>query len=715
MNTVASLGATPSPPETPAPLATLREELHLFEAAPHADGSPGWSLHDPVRNQFFRIDWPSFEILTRWHLGHATAIAAAINAETALELEASDVDALHAFLLENQLCQMHNAAGTDWLLKRERARHSNLWQWLLHHYLFFRIPLARPDRWLARHAPHVAVFFSTRFFWLSAAALSLGLVQCFRQWSHFTATLVDTFSLNGLMGYACALTFVKSLHELGHAFTAKRKGCRVPTMGVAFLVMWPVAYTDVNEVWKLKSRSDRLAVGGAGILTELLIAAWATLLWGFLPDGGLRNIMFLLATTTWISTLLINASPFMRFDGYFLLSDLLDFPNLHARSFALARWDLRERLFALGEPVPEALPALRHKSLIAFAWLVWLYRLSLFLGIAVLVYHFFIKAVGVLLFAVEIGVFVFLPLWREIREWRLRAASIRHSLRARRSLLIAGLILLIGLIPWSTHISSQGLLRTRLHFPIYAPNAARIAALPLHNGAAVQPGQLILQLDSPDLAHRQAQSQIRAHTLGWQLETSGLDANSRSRQNVTREELAGAKAELSGSAHEQQRFALRAPFAGLITDLEPELRPGLWVSRQERLGVLIDPHHWQVETYLDETDVQRVSLGDSARFYPEAAAEQALRLKVVRIDPDATRQLPDPILSAQHGGQILTRERKGQLIPEKALYRVLLEAETAPSTLQAQRGHVVISGEASALIGRYVRTGLSVLIRESGW
>ena len=93
------------------------------------------------------------------------------------------------------------------------------------------------------------------------------------------------------------------------------------------------------------------------------------------------------------------------------------------RSFALARWDLRERLFALGEPVPEVLPRARHNGLILFAWLVWLYRLALFLGIAILVYHFFIKSLGIVLFAVEIGVFVVQPIWREMLAWRNRAGA----------------------------------------------------------------------------------------------------------------------------------------------------------------------------------------------------------------------------------------------------------------------------------------------------
>ena len=209
---------------------------------------------------------------------------------------------------------------------------------------------------MTRWTPRLAFLYGPAFRWLTLAALLAGMWGVSRSWDAFTATLVDMLSWEGLAAYGLTLAAVKTLHEFGHGVTAKRYGCRVPTMGVAFLVLWPVAYTDTNEVWKLTRRDQRLKVAAAGIATELTIAVWAMLAWVWLPDGPLRAMAFLLATTTWVSTVLINASPFMRFDGYFLLSDFLQMPNLHARAFALARWDLRERLFALGEPAPEHFP-----------------------------------------------------------------------------------------------------------------------------------------------------------------------------------------------------------------------------------------------------------------------------------------------------------------------------------------------------------------------
>lgn len=706
--------ATPVPQTT---LPALREELTLHPGPNAADGAPTWSLQDPVRNQFFMIDWPTFEVLARWHLADAEAIVSAIAVDTTLELELQDIEDVQRFLMENQLLRLHNAAGTAWLASREKASRSSAWQWLLHHYLFFRVPLVRPDKWLQRTLPLVEPLFSKGFMRLTLVALLIGLTQVFRQWEHFAATLVDTLTWQGAFGYALALVLVKTLHELGHAYTAKQMGCRVPTMGLAFLVMWPVAYTDVNEVWKLTSRKERLAVGSAGILTELAIAAWATLAWALLPDGVVRDMAFVLATTTWISTVVVNASPFMRFDGYFLMSDALGIPNLHARSFALARWDLRERLFGFGEPVPEHFSPARQRGLIVFAYAVWIYRLMLFLGIAALVYHYFFKALGIFLFMVEIGWFVALPVWREMKAWRERWQGPRDGKRTRRTLWLAVALLLAGLVPWNFEVSGKGVMRTVRHFPIHAPGPAQLAALPAANGAPVPENGPLLALASPDLDAREHQAVLRLERLRWQLSVSGLDENLRSRQTVLQEEVASAEAELVAVRREKERYMPAAPFAGIMTDVSPDLRAGDWVAKNELIGTLIDPSQWRVETYLTEADVERIAVGDVAHFFPETPGFGRVDLRVTGIDRDATRILPEAMLALDHGGDIMVRSRNNQLVPEKAIYRVTLVAERGehPATLQVVRGRVVVFGKPKSLLGDFARSAAALLVRESGW
>lgn len=696
-------------------LPALREELSLLPGPVLADGQPSWTLHDPARNRFFSIDWPTFEVLRRWSFGASEAIVATVNTDTTLQLVEDDVAAVEDFLRDNQLLRTTGAGESRRLAGRLQKMEGSAVQWLLHHYLFFRVPLLRPDAWLTRSLPIARLFFSRAFLMATLLALVLGFIQVARQWDGFIATLVDTFTWSGVAAYGIALVCVKFLHELGHAFVAKHYGCRVPTMGIAFLVMWPVAYTDTNETWRLTDRWQRLRVASAGIATELMVAAWATFGWALLPDGELRSTLFVLATTSWIATLAINASPFMRFDGYFILSDWLDLPNLHERSFALARWRLRELLFNLGEERPEHFPPRRERALILFAWATWLYRLVVFIGIALLVYHLFFKLLGVCLFAVEIAWFVALPVRRELQAWRRRWPAIRSSRRARISALLALGVVMLTLLPWPTRVVASGMFRPAEQWPVFAPAGARIEHFGLHEGSSVAAGTAIVKLANPELETRRESAQARVQRLRWQAQTAGFDAEARNRLQSGLEELATAEAELTSIEEALARFEPRAPFDGVLRDVDPDLQEGQWLSAHERIGMLVGRTGRVVETWLDEESIKRIQLHDQGVFIADSGAGAVLDVEVTYIDADASRVLPNPMLAAQAGGHVLTRERDRQLVPEHAMYRVLLVVKQKESAVpdQALRGRVVIRARWEAPAQRYLRNALAILLRES--
>ncbi|SFQ32863.1 putative peptide zinc metalloprotease protein [Geopseudomonas sagittaria] len=698
-------------------LPQLREELDLLPGPVMADGQPSWTLHDPVRNRFFSIDWPTFEILQRWSFDDPTAIAEAIGVNTTLQLSGADVQQVARFLLDNQLLKPAGAGSARQLAERRARQEGSRLKWLLHHYLFFRVPLWRPDAWLGRWQHLAGLFYTRSFALLTLLALTLGLSQVVRQWDGFLASLVDTFSWEGLAAYGVALVLVKLLHELGHAFTAKRFGCRVPTMGVAFLVLWPMAYTDTNETWRLTSRWQRLQVAAAGILTELVIAAWATFAWALLPDGELRSAAFVLATTSWVATLAINASPFMRFDGYFIIADWLDMPNLHERSFALARWKLREWLFALGEERPEHFSRQREIGLIAFAWATWIYRLVVFLGIAVLVYHFFIKIVGIFLFVVEIVWFIAMPIRHELQAWQQRWPLIRRRRRGRLSfLLLLGLIALL-LVPWPGRVHSSGVLRPVEIWPLFAPGPAQVERFALGEGQPVTAGAELIRLAAPELQLRREGLLARIEALRWQAASAGFGDDSRARLQSSQEELATATAELASLDEELSRYAPRAPFAGRLRDVDPDLHDGQWLAAKEPIALLVGQQGNLVETYLDESSVKRIRDGDRALFIADAGDGPLLTLRVINIDTDASRVLNTGMLAAQAGGHILTRPRDDQLVPEHAVYRVTLAVDSPLGSLAGQswRGHVVVHARWEAPAWHYLRNALAIVVREASF
>lgn len=694
-----------------AALPSLRDDLAVLPGPTAHDGAPTWTLHDPLSNRYFRLSWPAFEILSRWHLGDAQQVVDSVSRETVLEVDREDVGGVVEFLARGQLLRTDSARDVDRLLAIHDSAKVSWLTWLLHHYLFFRVPLVRPDALLEAAYPYVAWMGGRTFRLASLAALAVGLVQIMRQWEGFAATFVDHFSVTGLASFGLALGFAKACHELGHAFTAKSYGCRVPTMGVAFLVLWPMLYTDVNDAWRLTDRRQRLMVGGAGILAEMTIAAWATLAWGLLPDGGAKGVAFTLAVTTLVSSLAINLSPFMRFDGYFLAMDALDQPNLHPRSFALARWHLREVLFALGEPEPEHLPAVTRAGMIAFAWAVWVYRLLLFLGIAVLVYHFFIKVVGVVLFAVEIGWFVLRPFWGEVREWGKRFGVIRASRRARWPLAVLGMAALLVAVPWSGRVSAPAMLKADSHVTLYAPSPAILGEVVVSEGEVVAAGAVLARLDNPDARHRLEQVARRIGVLKYELSSIGFEDSFRIRSQSIAEELEAALAERGALTAELNRLTLVAPAAGTVTDLSPALQAGQWVSFRD--PILSIRNGARIEAYVAEADLPRIAPGAQANFIPEGSG-RALPATVAAIDRVAVKSLAEPALAVAYGGTIPARFDQKALVPDAAIYRVRLVPSGGTDVAVPLRGQVHMDGERQSLLGHALRTGAAALIREWG-
>ncbi len=700
-------------------LAPLREELHCLSGPCGFDGAPTWTLHDPANNRFFRIGWREFEILARWALGQPAAIVRAVNSETTLHIDEEQVGDLAKFLLDNNLLRLTGEAALQRLRQQVAMRKQSWGQWLLHNYLFFKIPLLKPDSLLAWLYPRLAWIYSGQFAMLLIACGLLAGFLLSRQWEHFLATFPHFFNWSGLAQYFLALMLAKTLHEFGHALTAHRYGCRVPTMGVAFMVMYPMLYTDAGETWKLNSRRQRVAVAGAGIAAELGLAVFAALAWNFLADGPLRSGVFLLATSTWIVTLAVNLSPFMRFDGYYLLADWLGVENLQPRAFAYNRWHLRRLLFGSKLPAPEVLPKGLHRFFIGYAWCTWLYRFVLFLGIALLVYHFFFKLLGIFMMAVEVGWFILRPIWSELAAWKRLGPDAWASSQSRisLSLLVVGMVLLI--VPWQGHVFAPALIKAERYAEIYLPTAARLDAWQVKTGQAVKSGELLAQLSSRELDFQARSSSLEGQVLEWQLAYQGLAQNLNQRRQVLLKELESTGAKQAGFRYLQTQLKIQAPFAGLALDLNQQAQEGQWLQEGEALLIVADPHSQLIEAYVAEDDLQAAMQAESAMFYPDQPGEPPIICRVERIDQGGATRIP-ALLASMYGGAIAARpDAQQQAVPESAVYRIILRPRADSRNVAdfpgVRRGSVRLDTPASSLLHRFVRQVVTVLVRESGF
>tara|TARA_B100002052_G_scaffold259895_2_gene252766 strand:- start:317 stop:2467 length:2151 start_codon:yes stop_codon:yes gene_type:complete len=702
-------------------LPALRSDLRLAPAAPDTDGSPMWTLFDPLRNQYFHVHVQGLRLIRHWRAG-ATAgdIANDITAD-GVPMRADEVAGMARFMAASNLTAAGAPSDTARLVDQARRAHTTWYAWIMHRYLFFRIPLVRPDAFLVRWLPQARKLIARPMRWALVVIGLLGFYLAGRQWGEFTSTFVHFLSWEGLVWYGMALMVVKSAHELGHAFVAKHFGCRVPSMGVAFLVMVPMLYTDATDTWRLIKDRDRLKVSLAGVCTELVIAVLATCAWGLLPDGGLRQAAFFLATTSWIATVLVNLSPFMRFDGYHVLADLWGIRNLQPRAFALTRWRLREAVFGFGEAPPEAFAPRRRRLLVAYAIGTWVYRFFLFLGIALLVYHFAFKILGIVLFCIEIGYFIVRPIVNELREVWDRKWPLNRSL-VRTGLILVGLLALL-FIPWHGTVALPSVMVAADHTEIHAPEAARIRSVAVTAGDRVKKGDTLFVLESPDLVEKIAEDRERIRVIETRLARRAGSPEDLAASGVLERQRAELNAQIAGFKKRQDALAITAPFAGRITDRAP-LHAGEWVNPRQALAQVVAAGGARVYGYVEEGQLGRIAVDAPGRFIPDDGIHAAVDLHVADIDDAANEQLAYPILADRHGGHLATVQApndgstRGDERPtlDGGQYRVTMAPTEATAAPEWQiRGEARVQGPAESIAGAIFRNAAGVFIRESGF
>lgn len=706
----------PTTPKQDAALPPLREDLRLIAGAAAVDGSPTWVIVDPVRGKYFQIGWAAYQILSRWAVRSAEAVLAQIHADTTCRATKQDVEDLLRFLYANHLMRDPPQGGYRAYAAQAEAARPQWLLWLVHHYLFFQIPLVRPDRFLRLTLPFVEWLYSQPVAWAIALIGLAGIYLVSRQWDTFITTALHFFTPRGLALYVLCLAVVKIFHELGHAYTATRYGCRVPTMGLALILMVPMLYSDTSDAWKLTSRRQRAAIGAAGMIVECALAALAIFAWNFLDDGVARSLVFIVATTSLMVGAAINLSPFMRFDGYYVLSDWLGIPNLQDRAFAFGRWQLRRLLFGLDMPMPESVTPARRRFLVCFAWATWIYRFLLFLGIALMVYHYFFKLLGLILFAVEIGWFIVLPIIGELKIWwTLRGEIIERRRGWISGGVLAGVVAVL-FVPWSDRMSLPAVLESTPHATIYAPAPGRIVELAVNAGQLVEAGDKLVVLESPALEKDLTLTRKRIEVERLKVQRQFVDREELTKHQETLETLRARLSQLEGLLQQQQNLSLTAPIAGVVTDRAEALHVGQWINKELSLAYVIDPAGEELHALASETYARYLHKGQSARFIPQGPDRPSVEAQVVEIRDSDESSFTVPYLFSVYGGDVPVREDANRrLKPETSVYRVTLRlVESPPRWNQAVRGTVLVKGPRISFAQRAWEQTARILIRESG-
>lgn len=695
----------------------LRQDLEIFRGNSREDGLPAWLLYDAIRNKYFSLGLTAFKLIKNWKGGEDIKNFEKKINSSGIDTSEEEIKSFISFLHQNNLIIQPTGQNIAYLMQQKNSMKKSWLMHAIHNYLFFKIPLFKPDDWLSKTLKYVKHFASKKFRNLVYFFGFIGLFLVVQQLETFKSTFLYFFSFQGLMLYFLTLVFVKCLHELGHAYIAKYYGCRVSAIGIAFLVFFPFLYTDTTDAWRLRNHKERLLINFGGILTELHLALIATFIWAVLPDGGFKSAAFFLATTSWISSLTINVSPFMRFDGYYVFSDWLRAENLQPRSFALARWKIRESLFGLNHPPPEEINPSRRWTFIVYAWATWVYRFFLFLGIALLVYHFAFKILGIILFVIEIHWFILLPIIREIKNWYKLKTEIRFNKQTKRTLIIILSLLMILFLPWKSSLKIPAVYVSEKYSKVFAPYPSKIKNILVNKDDVVEKGQELIELYSPDLDREIFSIRRKIQLTKTKINRLSKSAGNMDQFLTLQQSLIALQSELTGLSRVKNKLILKAPIKGKIKDFH-NLSEGMWVSNFDQLLGIVHYGTGKVKGFIKEEQIERFLKKNPAVFIPNDGIHDKVYLVSESLDLSAISNLPYISLSSVHDGPVAIRNSTGgefQYRPETAHYIAEFELAKKSEIQFELPGYVHIQGSRYSPFANLIKSVIAIIVRESGF
>lgn len=702
------------------PLPRLNPLIRLFRGPTKVDGSPSWTLYHPAANKYFQIGWMEFECLRRMiDSVDAKDLVERVNRETTLDIDLEDVKEFLTFLMQNGLLEYRPEAA---LAAQEKPQQS-LWKRVVHNYLFFSLPLVKPEPFLKRAYPFVKPLMSRIFVTFSLLLLFVMAIMTIQRGEEFLTTFISFLSLQGAVTLVFTLMALKVLHELGHAFTAHKYGVDVPHMGVAFMVLYPVLYTETSAAWKLQDKRSRMHIGLAGIMTELVIAAYALVLWHILPPGTGQSLAFAVVALSLIGSLLVNLNPLMRFDGYFVTSDMIGIENLHAQGFAYARVWIRRVLFGLEEPYPAGYKPKIERFLIAFGLATIIYRFFLFLGIALLVYWLFFKPLGLFLMIIELAWFIGRPAMGELKIWWQKRAEIAAKGRARLTFTVLALAFMLIVLPVHSTVNAPAVLSAENVRTFYPPETATIKDILVSEKQAVKAGDVLAVLSSSTLEYqiRKAEHNLTALQNRRRILSASQDPTV---QNIEAE-IEAARIRLADLKTKQQDLIIIAPFDGTIRSVMPDIHAGMTVSRGDALFDLVDKNTLSLVAYVNENDLPRLQPSQNAKFRAAYAFLADRNFAITAITQTNIDTLDFPALSSVYAGPIPSERdlsgdgRAEKLKPRQSLYKISFSPSegVGKEDLEAfsmTQGTVYIQAEAASPMLDFLRQSLAFIMREAG-
>lgn len=521
--------------------------------------------------------------------------------------------------------------------------------------LSLRVRLVDPDRFLTRTLPFVRPLFGRVGLVLWLAIVAFGALVAARQFEPMSRAVLDhAFTAQNALLMILVFPLLKFLHEMGHAYATKVWGGEVHELGVMVLVLMPVPYVDASASAAFREKHRRAMVGAAGIMVEMAAAAIAVVVWGLAEPGLVRAVALDVALIGGVSTLLFNGNPLLRFDGYYVLADLIEIPNLAQRANAWVLQAIERRLFGVPDLDVEETTAGERRWFVGYAVASFAYRMVVMAGIAFFVAGRFFF-VGVVLALVLVAAAIVKPM---VSAALFLASSPRLAGRRRRAFLssagLAGLAFLaVFVLPVAHSTSATGVVWvTGDDATVRAGGEGTLAEAAAAESGDVAAGGLLARLDDPILAARVDLVERQTEEIRIRLEA--VDLGDRAQANVLREQLRHGEGQLADMRRSLADLAVAAPRGGRWLAADGDLSDGRFVRKGDVLGYLVDDGGLVVRTIVPQTEIDLVRR--ETRSVAVRLAGDPDRIhegRVERVVPAAVDRLPHAALATSGGGPVL--------------------------------------------------------------
>jgi putative peptide zinc metalloprotease protein len=533
--------------------------------------------------------------------------------------------------------------------RRDERRRRNRWRDL--NPLAFRVVLGDPSRLLAKLdwlAP--AVFSRTALLlWLVAVAMACLLAGAHWDELYAHATNAATTPRYLLIAWI-VYPAMKALHEIGHGLAVRRWGGEVHEMGISVLVLIPTLFVDASAATGFPRRTQRTLVSAIGIMVEMSVAALGLFVWLSVSPGWISDTAFVVLLAGTVSTLVFNGNPLLRFDGYYVLADALELPNLALRSRQYWTHVLQKHCLRVNSVGVADIGRGERKWLLLYAPLSWAYRLTLSMAIVV-----WVGGISMVL-ALALGLMLawttlLKPLGAIVQE-TMRGARSGHE-RRRTAVVMGGatvaLVMLVGIVPMPSATIAQAVVWLPERAHVRPDTEGFIERLMARDGDAVEEGQLLAVMVDPRLTVALERLNARRSALEAQRFQTLLRDPVRARDVLA--EIASVEEELRSLRERTASLEVRSPTAGtLVMPQQPDF-PGVYVKRGQLLGYVLNAEHCTLQAVVPQEDIElirRRAFGVQARLAEHPGL--ILEGQPLREIPAATRVLPSPALGDRAGG-----------------------------------------------------------------